>query len=105
MPSNSDVPESRLLDILLLQYDNTGISEYRMKKHLEADALAARLSAAANQPPFVVESPVVPPAREHAAQETPLKQPKVKGGRTKEVDENTVPISLRPGRSLPDRYV
>jgi hypothetical protein len=77
-----------------------------MKKHLAADVLAARLSAAANQPPAVTDAPAPPPTVEQAPTETMRKQPKLKAVLTaKDADENTVPISLRPGRSLLDRYV
>jgi hypothetical protein len=79
-----------------------------MKKNLEADALAARLTAAANQPPAIV------PDHPETVQEDELKSEQTRdktrktGRKEKNVkasEENTVPISLRPGASLWDRYV
>ncbi len=59
-----------------------------MKKHLAADVLAARLSAAANQPPAVTDAPAPPPTVEQAPTETMRKQPKLKAVLTaKDADE------------------
>ncbi len=93
-----------------------------MKKHAEADAFAARLAAAANQPPVIVHLPVGTAAQSEAMQ-TPsptsdeptasIKAPiRKKRSRTKanaevpeKADDDTVPISLRPPRDLLTRYV
>lgn len=79
-----------------------------MKKHPDADALAARLVAAANQPPMksavpATTQPLPPPTQEATTRKLPKKGARQKD--TNEPEENTIPISLRPGRTLLDRYV
>lgn len=78
-----------------------------MKKHRDADELAARIAAAANKPPVMVAAPApITPVAEDL-RETPSRQEraKAKPKAAKEPDENTVPISLRPGRTLLNRYI
>jgi hypothetical protein len=79
-----------------------------MKKHHDASELAARLAAAASQPPGITprqeaEEVKTQPAPELAPKKMPRVNAKPKG--KTEQEENTVPISLRPGKSLLDRYV
>ena len=79
-----------------------------MKKHRDADELAARIVAAANQPPVVLSTPA-------ATSGTPevLSEPRVdKQAKRRQIpketeppDNDTVPISLRPGRDLLNRYI
>jgi len=94
-----------------------------MKKHRDADELAARLTAAANQPPVVIPLPVAtqpkPQISSATAPElgeaagTPAREPRRrKSVRTKgeqpdsgQRNDETVPISLRPHRDLLTRYV
>ncbi len=94
-----------------------------MKKHRDADELAARLTAAANQPPVVVPFAVsMPPNAEFLSEKpsespspvlTSVEQPRRRrAGRTKtkqpgseQPNDDTVPISLRPERELLTRYV
>ena len=97
-----------------------------MKKHPQADALAARLADAANKPLGIVQFPVPQPPAETATEEavetqpespaipaTPAEQSKPRKPRRKkagvqaaeEPEDDTVPISLRPRRDLHRRYV
>jgi len=94
-----------------------------MKKHPEADALEARLAAAANQPPSVVPFPVStptegetapPPEAESAtppaaaAVEPPRRQrrkARATAQAAEQPEDDTVAISLRPHRELLTRYV
>jgi hypothetical protein len=94
-----------------------------MKKHRDADELAARLSAAANQPPVLVNFPAATPPRPEASSVaqpesvaedwTPAREPRRRKSvraRGKQPDsqqrnDGTVPISLRPDRDLLTRYV
>ena|SRR5579864_15496 len=92
-----------------------------MKKHRDADELAARLTAAANQPPVVVSFPVgtpptqevSPPPESTEAVSTSVGEPrrrraaraKPKQSGSDRANDDTVPISLRPERELLTRYV
>jgi hypothetical protein len=78
-----------------------------MKKHPIADELAARLTAAASQPPGMTVAPVVILPASELPEAFRKKTPKVraKPNRMKGAEDNTVPISLRPGRALWNRYV
>jgi hypothetical protein len=95
-----------------------------MKKHPDADALAERLTAAANKPPVVLafpvatplESEVTPPVQPESAETTPTTlapEPRRRNARkaranaqaAEQAEDNTVPISLRPHRELLKRYV
>ena len=94
-----------------------------MKKHRDADELAARLTAAANQPPVVVAFPVEapsnsgvssPPTHESAsARTTPATETSRRKARksratravSEEPEDDTVPMSLRPRREILSRYV
>ena len=77
-----------------------------MKKHRDADELAARITAAANQPALVVVAPTSvstePPAEEPERRN--IVRPRTKRRAVSEVQDDTVPISLRPGRGLLNRY-
>ena len=79
-----------------------------MKKHRDADALAARIAEAANQPAgFVANAPSVAPEPVKTAepkQATALK-PSRKSTKARLPDGDTVGISLRPHRILLSRYV
>jgi hypothetical protein len=79
-----------------------------MKKNRDADELAARIAAAANQPAAMVASPPkVAPAPETTAkadQATPSK-PRRKPEKARLPDGDTVGMSLRPHRALLSRYV
>lgn len=79
-----------------------------MKKHRDADELAARIAAAANQPAGIPASLPMPanqlearPEPENAATTKPRRKPKA----ARLQDSDTVGISLRPHRSLLSRYV
>jgi hypothetical protein len=79
-----------------------------MKKHPIADELAARLTAAASQPPGMIGTPVVTsPVSEPTAEASRRTHSRAreKPSRVKEPEESTVPISLRPGQALWNRYV
>jgi hypothetical protein len=93
-----------------------------MKKNRDSDALAARLTAAGNQPPVVLAFPAttIPepeasttlPVESEEVSTAPIEEPKRKKPRkarasaaNAEPDDNTVPISLRPRRELLTRYV
>jgi outer membrane biosynthesis protein TonB len=94
-----------------------------MKKHPEADALAARLAAAANQPVAEVSFPAPVPPQPEAVPAAPpesegtptplvkqLKQrkqrrPKQNAQASEQPEDDTVPMSLRPRRELLTRYV
>jgi hypothetical protein len=98
--------------------------DLRMKKHPQADALASRLTVAANTPvasvvPFNAPQPVEPepgaegssqnetdsPAKNAAAIE-PAKPRRRRRAQTESNEaDDTVPISLRPPRKLLTRYV
>jgi hypothetical protein len=84
-----------------------------MKKNRDADELAARIAAAANQPAGTVtsprvleekEEPVVEPIAKEA-RATPTPRPKRKAKKETASDGDTVGISLRPHRSLLNSYV
>jgi hypothetical protein len=96
--------------------------EAAMKRDRDSDALAARLTAAGNQPPVVLAfTPPLPEQTETEKAEkvaseptetvtTPVEEAKPKKARKTKVTldavkEDTVPISLRPSRALLDRYV
>jgi hypothetical protein len=79
-----------------------------MKMHRDADALAARIAAAANQPAAIVATPPsVAPALEttaepkHAVSSKTIRKPR----KAILPDGDTVGISLRPHRTLLSRYV
>lgn len=79
-----------------------------MKKHRDADALAARIATAANQPPAIVANPPRVAGQretraepEQAASLKPTRKPR----KTILSDGDTVGISLRPHRTLLSRYV
>ena len=94
-----------------------------MKKNRDSDALAARLTAAANQPPVVVAFPattppeveaVAPvPAKSEGAPTTPVEERKRRRrGKAKanaqaeeKPEDETEPMSIRPSRELRRRYV
>lgn len=94
-----------------------------MKKHRDADELASRLIAAANQPPVVVAFPVVTPPEPEVPSPTPAEsagepitpvgEPRRRRARkasakrvgSEKPNDDTVPISLRPERELLTRYV
>jgi len=79
-----------------------------MKRNRDADELAARIAAAANQPAAIVASPpkvepqpVVTAEPNKATSSVQKRRPK----KTRLTDGDTVGISLRPHRSLLSRYV
>lgn len=79
-----------------------------MKKHRDADALAARIAEAANQPAALVARP--PRVAPEPGATTEPKQPvssKITRKPRKAIppDGDTVGISLRPHRTLLSRYV
>jgi hypothetical protein len=80
-----------------------------MKTHRDANELAARIAAAANQPAAIVTRPPVveiepqPVRAQVATEHTP--KPKRKAKREVPSDGDTVGISLRPHRTLLNRYV
>lgn len=91
-----------------------------MKKNRDADALAARLAAAANQPPVLIafprpsppesEAPLPEtqvPAEPAAAEPRPNRARRARPNRAgpAEPEEDTVAISLRPRREVLRRYV
>ena len=90
-----------------------------MKMNRDSDALAARLAAAGNQPPVVLAfSPKTVEPKGSAAPSSeaeekaafPVEQPKRKKERKARInraalDDDAVPISLRPSRELLTRYV
>lgn len=94
-----------------------------MKKHPEADALATRLAAAANQPPAVLAFPPVStpeaavdqllPAAPESVPPSPAEEPRRKRRQkarsstqsAEHLEDDTVPISLRPRREVLTRYV
>jgi len=79
-----------------------------MKRNRDADELAARIAAAANQPAAIVASPPkaepqpVVTAEPNKATSSVQKR---RAKKTKLTDGDTVGISLRPHRSLLSRYV
>ena len=77
-----------------------------MKKHRDADALAARIAEAANQPAAVVASPpkTAPLATAEPEPAVSSKPPR-KPTKARLPDGDTVGISLRPHRMLLSRYV
>lgn len=96
--------------------------EASMKRNRDSDALAARLTAAGNQPPVVLA--FTPPLPEQGEPEkvesvaseptdtvtTPVEEARPRKARKTKpildaVKEDTVPISLRPSRALLTRYV
>jgi hypothetical protein len=95
--------------MLMARHRNFVISSSRglaMKKNRDADELAARITAAANQPAVVVSAPIVALPEAGSAQELPRRKSvraRVKRQATDEEDD-TVAISLRPGRALLHRY-
>jgi hypothetical protein len=79
-----------------------------MKKHRDANELAARIAAAANQPaamvanlPRVSPAPTTTAEPEQAASAKAKRRPK----KASLPDGDTVGISLRPHRTLLGRYV
>lgn len=94
-----------------------------MKKHPQADALAARLTDAANKPPAIVPFVAARSAKPESATAMETVEPEshsVPTGESKrrrrrkarasaqsadESEDDTVPISLRPRRELLMRYV
>jgi hypothetical protein len=79
-----------------------------MKKHRDADALAARIAAAANQPAAIVTNPPsVASGPETTAEPKRAVSPKPPRQTRKAIppDGDTVGISLRPQRTLLSRYV
>ncbi len=72
-----------------------------MKKHRDADALAARISAAASQPAGALSSPQLSEPQSHIV---PAKTDRQRS-RAKQNDPDTVPITLRPSSSLLNKYV
>jgi hypothetical protein len=79
-----------------------------MKKHRDADALAARIAAAANQPAAIVTSPpsVAPEPGATTEPKQALSSKTTRKARKGMVpDGDTVGISLRPHRTLLSRYV
>jgi hypothetical protein len=101
------IAKPKNLRIVIAQYDaipNLQHWNERMKKHREADELAARLAAAANQPPKTFPAPVEPELAAPAPNGTPQRSPKErKEAKSPEID--TVPISLRPERALLNKYI
>jgi hypothetical protein len=93
-----------------------------MKKHPEANALAERLAVAANQPPAIVPFPA-PLRTEATAADVSSgdsaaaagsvveksarreRKPRSKAKTVEAIEDDTVPISLRPSRDLLTRYV
>jgi hypothetical protein len=95
-------------------------AELGMKKHPEADALAVRLAAAANQPPAIISFPVTEPSAaetqkpvDESSPVTAVEQPRRRSRRqarsktqaSNEVQDDTHAISLRPRREVWTRYV
>ncbi len=80
-----------------------------MKKNRDADELAARIAAAASQPPTVLAAPeLASEVTEHSFDAIKNEQPPKPIRRQKETrqaDVDTVPISLRPHRTLLNRYI
>jgi hypothetical protein len=79
-----------------------------MKKHRDADALAARIAEAANQPAAVVATlPSAAPEPETTAEPKQAVSSKTSRKPRKAIplDGDTVGISLRPHRTLLSRYV
>jgi hypothetical protein len=79
-----------------------------MKKHRDADELAARIAAAAKQPAAIVANPLeVTPEPETKAEpeRAASPKPKRKAKHPRLPDGDTVGISLRPHRTLLSRYV
>jgi len=79
-----------------------------MKKHRDADALAARIAEAASQPAaFVSNAPSVAPEPVKTAEtkQAIALKPTRKASKAKLPDGDTVAISLRPHRALLSRYV
>jgi hypothetical protein len=79
-----------------------------MKRNRDADELAARIAAAANQPAAIMASPAKVPAEPEVTTEsdqTASSKPKRKPKRARLPDGDTVGISLRPHRTLLSRYV
>lgn len=80
-----------------------------MRKYRDADELAARITAAASQPPAILAAPEpasgVPAPSSDAATEEQQRQPNRKQKETRQPDVDTVPISLRPHRALLNRYI
>jgi hypothetical protein len=79
-----------------------------MKMHRDADALAARIAAAANQPVAIVTKPptVAPePAKTVEPKQAAVLRPTRKSTKARLPDGDTVGISLRPHRTLLSRHV
>jgi|ERR1700733_4816856 len=79
-----------------------------MKKHRDADALAARIAEAANQPAAVVANrPRVSTSSETLpeTEQATSSKPKRKRVKASIPDGDTVGISIRPHRTLLSQYV
>ena len=79
-----------------------------MKKHRDADALAARIAEAASQPAAIVGKPpsVAPePVKTAEPKQAAALKPTRKPTRARLLDGDTVAISLRPHSTLLSRYV
>lgn len=79
-----------------------------MKKNRDADELAARIAAAANQPAAIVAAPpkaAPQPEMTVESEQTTTPKPKRRPRKEKVLDGDTVGISLRPHRTLLSRYV
>ena len=72
-----------------------------MKKNRDADALAARISAAVSQPAGALLSPA---SLQHESHEVPAIR-ETQRSRAKQNEPDTVPITLRPSSSLLNKYV
>jgi hypothetical protein len=73
-----------------------------LKKHRDADALAARITAAANQPAAILASP---PKVDLEAETNAEPERATSKRKARLPDGDTVGISLRPHRTLLSRYV
>ena len=79
-----------------------------MKKHRDANELAARIAAAANQPAGMPSQTVSTTASPEFAGSKPDKrspQPRKEPKETKLSEADTVPISIRPDRALLNKYI
>jgi len=79
-----------------------------MKKHRDADELAARIAASAGQPAGMrsqVASTAVGPELTGSLPDTRSPRPRKERKETKLPETDTVPISIRPDRALLNKYV
>jgi hypothetical protein len=79
-----------------------------MKKHRDANELAARIAAAANQPAGMhsqTASTTVGPELTGSKPDTRSPRSRKEPKETKLPDTDTVPISLRPDRALLNKYI